>query len=279
MAAIADLSDLLQLITGAPGANPEVLTIFKSSRIAGVADAAPIIGRIESWWRKDGNPGANAALPGAVSAPDRTHVNAIGQTNAAGGKEKWLVGAWAYSRCRGVFILYDRLLHMSGLSGVVITPQAVGGAITRNTGGLGNRIWVEVYTQIGTTVTTISAAYVNEAGAAKTTPLSTFGGTGFREASRILELPLATGDKGVRSVTSVTVTASTLTAGDFGVTLARPIIEMGCPDSGMPGYYSPVFGMPRGVAIPDNASLAWARLAGEVTDVTGSYLGLSFVDK
>jgi len=51
----------------------------------------------------------------------------------------------------------------------------------------------------------------------------TFGGTGYREASRFIILPLPAGKTGWQQITSVFIAASTTTAGNFGVTLFKPL--------------------------------------------------------
>lgn len=134
----------------------------------------------------------------------------------------------------GQYMLIDRLSHQGGLVGNVATTQTTNlptAALTRYTGGDGVMLGITIYTQIGTTATTVSATYTNQAGTgSRVTPLVVFGGTAFREAGRLILLPLAAGDTGVRSVESVTVTATTGTAGAFGVTLFRPIFVLGIPD-------------------------------------------------
>lgn len=122
----------------------------------------------------------------------------------------------------------DRLAHQGGLSGTVTTAQTTNlptSALTRNTGGVGNQIGIEVYTAVGATATTLTCSYTNQAGTAgRTTKAIVFGGTGFNIASRFMTCPLQDGDTGVKSVESVTVLASTLTAGNFGVTIYKPLL-------------------------------------------------------
>ena len=89
---------------------------------------------------------------------------------------------------------------------------------------------ITIYAQIGTTGTTITATYTNQSGVgSRVTPTVIFGGTGFREANRLLLLPLESGDSGVQSVESVTVAGTTGTAGNFGVTLFKPLYVL-CND-------------------------------------------------
>ena len=124
-------------------------------------------------------------------------------------------------------ILIDRLSHQGGLSGTVTTEQTTNlptAALTRNTSGVGVFIALQIYTQIGTTATTVTVRYTNTANASSTSQAVVFGGTSFREANRFISIPLADGDIGVKSVEGVTVLATTGTAGAFGVVLYRPLM-------------------------------------------------------
>lgn len=125
-------------------------------------------------------------------------------------------------------IIADRLSHQGGLSGTVTTAQTTNlptAALTRYTSGEGVQIGIEIYTAVGTTATTLTASYTNQAGTAgQTTKAVVFGGTSFNAAGRLIVLPLQDGDTGVRSVESVTLAASTVSAaGNFGVTLFKPL--------------------------------------------------------
>lgn len=236
MASFADLSALINRATGGNSGSPEPVNAYKDARVAGAAAASPVATRWTSFWRYEGIPAHGAVPPTTAAAPDNTTDGGLKQTDPGGGRQKWQTYAAACCSQAGMLMIYDRLLHISGLSGTVITPQTVGGTLSRYTGAAarGNEIWVEVYSQVGATGTTISASYTDQDGnAGATTPLTTFGGTGFREAERIIRLPFATGDSGARAVASVTVTATTGTAGDFGITIARPLMQIPIPLAGI----------------------------------------------
>lgn len=223
MAAIADLSDLVNRMTGGASGTPENLWFNKVARRAGAAPATPIAGRWTSLWMYDGQPSAGAA-PGAVAVPTNATAGALKQTDPGGGREKWLTGMGMTGLANGTVVLYDRLLHISGLNGTTTTAQNVGGTLTRYTNGIGNRIAIEIYTQIGATATTVTAQYTDQDGnASQTTPAIAIGNTGFREAERMLWFPLASGDYGVQAVANVDLLATTGTAGDFGVTVVHPL--------------------------------------------------------
>lgn len=258
MGAFVDLSEILHRVTGGLGGNPEHLLFHKEARIAGAAAPAVIIGSLASLWLYQGSP-AHGDIPGAVSAPSNTTPGSLRFTPPTGAQQKWLLGLAATARGSGTLVMYDRLLHNGGLSGTVLTPQNVGGSLTRNLGGIGNEIWVEIYTLVGTSGTTITAAYVNELDVVRTTPAIPFGGTGNREATRLIHLPRASGDRGVKSVISVTLLASTGTAGSFGVTVARPLTLVPLSVSAVGVVRDFISGLPSVLEIPANACLSLAH--------------------
>lgn len=196
-----------------------------------VASLTTTAGRWSDLWTS--TPPVGVAPTTAV-APTRSTVGALGQENPAGGSEKSIVSARFSALNPGQYMLIDRLSHQGGLSGVVTTAQTTNlptAALTRYTGGDGVMIGLTIYSTVGTTATTVAATYTNHAGTgSRVTPLVVFGSTAFREAARMILLPLASGDTGARSVESVQVTATTGTAGNFGVTLFRPLYVFCIPD-------------------------------------------------
>lgn len=227
MGAFADLSEFVNRITGGNSGSPEGIFVHKESRVGGAAAATPIAGRAISLWEYEGNP-SHGAPPTTVAAPDNTTTGGILQTAPGGGRTKYLSSAFASSTAAGVIMLYDRLLHIGNLDGTNTGAQTVGGSLTRNTTGKGNQIWAEIYTQIGASSTTITANYTDQDNnAGQTTQAVAIGNTGLREAQRMIPLSLAAGDSGVRAVASVTLAATTGTAGNFGIVVLRPIAYFG----------------------------------------------------
>lgn len=126
----------------------------------------------------------------------------------------------------GTVMIMDRLVHQAGLSGITGT-QTVNlptVALPRYTDGRGVMLAIRIYTQIGATSTTVTASYTNQDGVAgRTAKTNVIGNTGFREVGRLILLALQEGDTGVRSVQSITLAASTGTAGNIGVVLFKPL--------------------------------------------------------
>jgi hypothetical protein len=127
----------------------------------------------------------------------------------------------------GGMILVDLLNVSGGLSGTVTTAQTTNlptAALTRHTTGEGVMAGIVIYSTVGTTATTVTISYTNSAGVSgRTSTPTSFGGSGFREPAILIPIPLQAGDTGIRSIESVTVTATTGTAGNFGVCMFKPL--------------------------------------------------------
>lgn len=142
----------------------------------------------------------------------------------------WIESVSISSSGRGSLIIYDRLSHQGGLDGTVTTQQTTNlptAALTRYTSGVGVMAMVTIYTTIGTTATTYSLSYTNQAGTAgRTSPLQTIGGTNDRAIGMSFFTPLQVGDTGIRSVEGFTLTGTTGTAGNMGITLWKPLMAI-----------------------------------------------------
>jgi len=144
------------------------------------------------------------AVPTTSVALDKTSGNAIGPIpNATSGKLQILGGRFNTSGLAGVSVVAIDLLNVSGgLDGTITTEQTTNlptAALTRHTGGDGVFIGIVIYIIVGTTATTISVRYTNQAGTAnRVSTVTSFGGTGFREVNRLILIPLQAGDTGAR---------------------------------------------------------------------------------
>jgi len=141
----------------------------------------------------------------------------------------------ACSNATATIEIHDRLAHCGGLVLNVTTPQTTNLPIDLDTLGLvSDRLgsadfgdvqwWLEVYTAGGATASnaTINVTY-NDGTTGNLNTLAV-GGTiqpGRMYGLDILRPPAAAG-KNIRGVNSVTLSASTGTAGNFGITATRP---------------------------------------------------------
>jgi len=121
------------------------------------------------------------------------------------------------------------------LSGTVTTAQTTNlptAALTRFTSGEGVMIGLCIWSNIGGTATTVTVSYTNQAGTPGQISTATqIGGNNIANLNgRIILIPLAAGDTGVRSVESVTLAGTTGTAGNIGVCLFKSLAIMAMND-------------------------------------------------
>jgi hypothetical protein len=160
------------------------------------------------------------------------------------------------------------------MSGTNVAAQTVGGTLSRYTDGLGNFAFVEIYTLIGTTATTFVLSYTNENGVSGRTSVNALiGGTGFREQSRVMFVPLQSGDRGVQAVANFDLVATTGTVGSIGVTIGHPLATLQIGIAGSSGWRDFVTGLPGFPEIKSGACLAllWIPQTTTAADFIGGY--------
>jgi hypothetical protein len=169
------------------------------------------------------------ATPTTSVALNKNSAQSIGPIpNISTGRLTFLGGRFNTSTFgAGGMLLVDLLNVSGGLNGTLTTAQTTNlptAALTRYTSGEGVMAGIVVYTTVGTTATTVTISYTNSAGTSgRTSTAISIGNTGFREAGVLLPIPLQAGDTGVESIESVTVTATTGTAGNFGICMFKPL--------------------------------------------------------
>lgn len=208
-----------------------------SSRI--VIDKASIASQTAnsfvSLWRATGQPG-QGAIPAAAAVCDNTLTGAIGFTQQTAPATSYLGILEAMCTNAGSTLeIHDRLMHMGGLSGTVTTAQTVNLDISDNLAtanldarkGVSNysdiQWWLEWYTATGATVVNATVAVTYNDGTSGSLTAQSLAAT--RPASHMIALnsliPAAAAGKFIRKVDSVTLSATTGTAGSFGVTATR----------------------------------------------------------
>lgn len=220
-----------------------------------------IAGRYYSLWNT--LPDAGAA-PTTAEAPTTATAGSLGQNNNGGGTVQRLASIIASTQNAGTVLVVDRLSHSGGLSGIVTTAQTTNlptAALTRYTDGVGVMAALEIYTAIGTTATTVTASYTNTASVSQTSLATAIGTTTFNSAGRLIMLPLVAGDLGVLAVASVTLLASTATAGNFGVTLFRPLAVLPSATPGEAEMYELLYTMGFIPAVPEDSCLQYHVLS------------------
>ena len=226
---------------------------------------------VDSWtslWQSGGTGGTGAA-PATTRACSSATLGAIAQwpTPAAG----FYLRPIAYTLMPCGFnrtatgtslALFDRLVDHAGCVANVATAQSTNfptAALPRETSGYGVWPFIEVYGAIGSTTTTVTISYTNQDGVSGRTSLpQTIGGSFRNGAQNLIPIPLQDGDTGVRSVQSMTLAATTGTAGNIGIVLAKPWVLLSCKLHQGWGV-DLMRGMREAPILPDSACL-WAAM-------------------
>lgn len=190
-----------------------------------------------SLWRATGTP-AQGAIPGAAAVCTDALTGSLGTIPTPGGGQRnaALRVAMASASAGPLVLLVDRLAHMGGLSGTATTSQTVSASVVSLAGTrcasdyTDVTWWAEIYTDIGTTATTLTVTYTDSGGTSRTTTLSLGGASPLNQDSRIFPIiPAAATPLPIRSIESVQLTATTGTAGSWGITATREIAPLALP--------------------------------------------------
>lgn len=223
-------------LVSALGNNSSRVVIDKAS----IANAA--VGQFHSLWRATGQPGPGA-IPAAVATCNNELLGAMQFTQQTAPATTYAAYLEAVCSNSAVTLeIHDRLRQQGGLLGNVTTAQAVSVDLNGiTTDNMQARIgdsnysdcqwWLEWYADTGATVATATVAVTYNDGS--TGNLTGIALAATRRASFMQPLngliPAAAAGKYIRAVNSVTLSATTGTAGNFGVTVTRPRVSLGCP--------------------------------------------------
>jgi hypothetical protein len=182
-------------------------------------------GRLSAAWR-----GFVIAPPTRTTpvALDKSSDEAIGPLPLIGSGSLQLLGARlaAIGGSGLSVVLVDLLNLQGGINSSITGSQTTNlptAALTRYTSGVGVMAGVYIQNQVGSTATTFTVGYTNQAGTSGQTSTATaIGSTGFRETGSIIPIPLAIGDTGVKSVDSINLAAS-IGGTAIGVCLFKPL--------------------------------------------------------
>lgn len=207
---------------------------------ASIANA--VAGQYFSLWRATGQPG-QGAIPTAAATCNNALTGAMNFTQQTSPATSY--GGWANATCSNSAVtieVHDRLMQMGGLNATLTTAQTV--SLNLNGVTADNMVarigdanfsdvqwWAEWYTDTGATASNATVAVTYNDGT--TGNLTTFAAGGTVRASRMIPLnnliPAASAGKFIRSIDTVTLSASTATAGNFGFTATRPRMTMPLP--------------------------------------------------
>lgn len=260
MAAITDLDALVNRMTGGNSGTPEIVFIHKDNRYTdGTSRIAPVAGRHTSLWNHPGITSHGTYPSTGADYPTNATAGAIPITNPSGGRQKWLVAAGCvHSGQAGSMMLYDRLATFGAISSATSGSQScsmtLSGRYSSAADCVGNRIAIEIATATGSIVD-VECTYNDQDNNSQTSSFMRIGGTGMQEIGRILYLPYAAGTTGVRSVSTVSLSAASGT-GTFAVMIIRPLLYLRCPVLGYAGVRNLIGELPAPVEIKTDACLA-----------------------
>jgi len=216
--------------------NSSRLVINKAS----IANA--VAGQYHSLWRATGQPG-QGAIPTAAAVCNSALLGGFRYTQQTAPATSYIGYLEAVCSNSSVTLeLHDRLIHRGGLVGNVATAQTAGVDLNGVTAdNMAERIgdvnfsdvqwFLEWYADTGATVATatVNVTY-NDGTTGNLTGVSL---AATRRASFMQPLngliPGAASGKFIRAVNTVTLSVSTGTAGNFGVTATRPRSSLLCP--------------------------------------------------
>ena len=205
--------------------------------------ASQAAGNYVSMWRATGQPGQGAVpTTAAVCTTALTGAMVFAQQTAPATS----YGAYmevVTSNSAMTVEIHDRIAHMGGLNGTLTTAQTAGIDLSTllSTSNVGVRIgdanysdvqwWLEWYTATGSTATTATVAVTYGDGTSGNLTALSLAATrpaGFMASLNAL-IPAASSGKYIRAVNTVTLSATTGTAGNFGVTATRIRMASMCP--------------------------------------------------
>lgn len=202
--------------------------------IAKAVTATLVAGRPASLWALGGSPGAgayNATLNGVTLAGPQN--GQIPRANPSSGNA-YLARLQAGATQAGALLLLDRLWHNGGYTITSTsaqnstTPTWPARDIAGSTNGDGVMLALEISAATGAGTPTITISYTNEAGTAGRSATNQLAALASSAIGATYFIGLQAGDKGVRSVQSLTLSA-TWTSGTMNLVAYRLLAAMEIP--------------------------------------------------
>ena len=205
--------------------------------------ASQAAGNYVSMWRATGQPG-QGAVPTTAAVCTTALTGAMGFAQQTAPATSY--GAYmevVTSNSVMTVEIHDRIAHMGGLNGTLTTAQTVGIGLSTllSTSNVEARIgdanysdvqwWLEWYIATGSAAATATVAVTYGDGTSGNLTALSLAAT--RPASFMVSLnaliPAASSGKYIRAVNAVTLSVTTGTAGNFGVTATRIRMSSMCP--------------------------------------------------
>lgn len=212
-----------------------------------------VAGEIHALWYINGFP-SKGVLPTAAEYCTKLTIGSWNLPVKEGTNKMYLGKLSGSSSAIGQLMVFDRLSHMAGLSGVALTSQAVNLDIVDaatdgrcEADGTGVLWCVEHYLDTGSTARTLTVTYTNQDDVTGRTTTVAFKATcreGYVQPIYPNDLDLR-----IKSIQSVQLNGTTGTAGNFGITARKRVGEIPIPIIGVGG-------------LADYAALAMPELVG-----------------
>lgn len=262
MGDITNIDNFVQLLM--ESGKTETMLFYKINRLdltgGTIPTASAVQGYFMSYWYISGIPSLGN-IPTTAETCDRTTAGALGQTNPQPGNVKYLFQVSSTMEASGTMLIYDRLVHCGGLSADTTSAQTVNTPpLTRYSGdsSVGNRILLEIYDTLPTTSNLFpEISYTNQDGVSGRLAHSVqIGVTTSALPPTSFLFTLDSGDTGVRSIETVTLTTAGASAGNFGVSIIRPLVIQQSPTkNAFPHYRDFLTGLPGLVKIENDACI------------------------
>lgn len=218
-----------------------------------------VAGRPHSLWALGGSPGAGSfdtTLNGVVLSSTSAMVNGqIPHTDPVTGEAK-LARFTGQASQPGVLVLCDRLWHNGGFTITSTSSQAISAPTfpardnTGTTNGDGVMLGLEVSSATGSGTPTITVGYTNQSGTTSRSATNAVATVASSAAGAFYPIGLQAGDTGVRTPTSLTLSATwtsgTINLVAYRVLAALPLTqanvanELDALTSGMPRLFNGV---------------------------------------
>jgi hypothetical protein len=185
----------------------------------------------------------------------------------------------------GLLMLVDMCLYYPGISlnSAVAQTLTNTSTLTRYTDGVGLRAYLVPTVAAGATAHNVSLSYTDQGGTSGNSLPVTVACTASAIVGHITHsgvaannygpfLPLASGDTGIRSVQSITLSAASL-AGTGALVLCRPLATVPITTLGVMGERDLVNMVPSMPKVVDGACLTWLWFAGAATAASTNFYG------
>lgn len=243
--------------------------------------SAAVAGRFYDLFQFAGSPVAGAYSGTALNAqiPTQATTGALWHGGDVAALTKHLVTAMANSAAAtfvpGLLTLVDLCMYYPGINANLATSQTLvnGAALTRYTSGDGLVAWPTVTTALGATASNLSMSYTDHAGNAGNSLGMVVPATASQIVAGLVNatvgpfLPLAAGDRGLRSVQSVQMSAA-MGAGAFALCVGKRLLDIPIGVAGYAAERDLVNQLPSLEQVVDGACPVWLFQAGAAVAAT-----------